>query len=253
MPTTRAQVKAVAFDLFDTLITVRHLDPHAAQNRLIRCLQEQGLPVEAHTFLPVYREAVSQHRAAALEEGRETHNRFWVSTALHRLGHTVGPDDPRIEQTIEAYFSAFLEHAVLLPGTLEMLSALRPRYRLALLSNFTHGPAVRAILAHLGVTPLLEVVVISGEVGYRKPHRRAFDELRAHLRLAPHQIAFIGDDLEADVHGAHRAGLRPVWTTYARTYKAAAVPNPAIPDDNVPDTAHTIASWSDLLLWLENA
>jgi putative hydrolase of the HAD superfamily len=252
MPTTRSQVKAVAFDLFDTLITVPHLDPHEAQHRLIRCLREQGVPVEAPAFLPVYRDAVAQHRAAALAEGRETHNRFWISTALHSLGHPVAPDDPRIERTIEAYFSAFLEHAVLLPDTLEMLAALRPRYRLALLSNFTHGPAVRAILAHLGLTPLLEVVVISGEVGYRKPHRRVFDELRMHLRLAPDQIAFIGDDLEADVRGAHGAGLWPVWTTYARAYKASGVPQPSTPDGELPDTAYTIACWDDLLRWLEN-
>ena len=41
---------------------------------------------------------------AAQHDGKETHNRFWVSTALQELGHDVQPDDPRIALAVETVF-----------------------------------------------------------------------------------------------------------------------------------------------------
>lgn len=239
-------IKAIGFDLFDTLITVKSLGFREASERLMRSLREQGFHLEDDTFVPVYREVAGQIREAALKQGRETHNRFWISAALKRFGYVVEPDDSRIAAVVDAYFSAFLDHAVLLPETRETLTLLKEHYRLGLLSNFTHAPAVKTILDRLGLTPLLEVVLISGELGYRKPHERVFLELERQFGLPKEQIAFIGDDLEADVNGAQKAGLQPIWTT------CAGVPAAASSDAAVRETpaVPTIASWEALLTLL---
>lgn len=241
-------VKAIGFDLFDTLITVEGLGLQEAMGRLVHLLQRQGFAVEPETFLPIYRDAAKRCRDAVQKAGRETHNRFWISAALCDLGWSVAPDDARVAAAVDAYFSAFLEHAVLLPGTHEALSTLKRHYRLGLLSNFTHGPAVRAILTRLGLMPLLDVVLISGEIGYRKPHQRVFRELERQFGLPRAQIAFVGDDLEADIQGAQAAGLRPIWTTCARMRKA--IPASDIPAAS-PEAEFTMTSWSDLLTRLE--
>jgi putative hydrolase of the HAD superfamily len=54
------------------------------------------------------------------------------------------------------------------------------------------------------VTPL----VISSEVGYRKPHAAFYQAACASLGLPPDRVLCVGDDLENDVLGARRAGLR---------------------------------------------
>jgi putative hydrolase of the HAD superfamily len=51
-------------------------------------------------------------------------------------------------------------------------------------------------------------LVISSEVGYRKPHPLFFQAACAHLGLPEARVLCVGDDLENDVRGAIRAGLR---------------------------------------------
>jgi putative hydrolase of the HAD superfamily len=241
-------IKAIGFDLFDTLITVERLGLHEALGRLIGSLQEQGLAVDQEAFVPVYRDTARRFTEETRRDGRETHNRFWISGALQQCGYAVSPEDPRVARAVEAYFSAFLDYAAPLPDTCEMLAALQGRYRLGLLSNFTHAPAAKAILDRLGLAPFLQVTVISGDLGYRKPHWQTFHTLGQQFGLSGEQIAFVGDDLDNDINGARQAGLQPIWTTYARAHKpaqttastlwATAAADPAVP---------TVASWHELL------
>ena len=124
-----------------------------------------------------------------------------------------------------------------------MLAALRPRYRLGVLSNLTHGPAAHRILEHLELAPYFEVILVSGDLGYRKPHPQVFQSLAQALDLPPSAIAFVGDDPRTDVQGAFDAGMRPVQTVYAQRLKDAAALKTPPSDLGVP----TISSWQDLL------
>lgn len=241
-------IKAVGFDLFNTLITV---EPHAfehAVNILARSLQDEGLAVEPEAFRKAHRQAALQHIAETRRDGRETHNRFWISTALGQLGWEIKPYDPRIARAIEVYFAAFIEFCHLIPGTKEMLGTLKERYPLGLLSNFTHPSAARAILDALEITACFEVVLISGEVGYRKPHASVFRLLVEKLGVAPEQLLYIGDDPEPDIDGACSAGLQPVWTTYVRDRHLPLAPGIVTEQLEGPQcAAPRISSWAELL------
>ena len=240
-------IQAVAFDLFNTLITVDMPSRYSSIDRLLDSLQAQGVAVHADDFLPVYRDVVKGFVSEAERLGEETHNGLWISAALQRLGIDVQPQDPRVIEAVEAYFSAFVDNARSLPGTADMLAALKPRYRLGLLSNLTHGPAARQILDHLNLSSYFEVLLVSGDLGYRKPHPQAFQTLIKALDVPPTFIAFVGDDPKTDVHGSLLAGMQPVHTVYAqRQQDAAALMTPAA-DPSVP----TISSWQDLLTLLD--
>jgi putative hydrolase of the HAD superfamily len=244
-------IRAVGFDLFNTLITV---EPHAldhAVSRLSRSLEEEGITVEPKIFRMAHREAALQHISETRHDGRETHNRFWISTALKQLGCAVEPDDPRIARAVEGYFSAFLEFSHLIPGTEEMLGALKARYPLGLLSNFTHPPAAQAILEGLGITSFFDVVLISGEVGYRKPHAFVFRLLVEKLGVEPGELLYVGDDPEPDIDGASSVGIQPVWTTYVRDRRIPLAPGVTTEQQEGPHcAAPRISSWDDLLLLL---
>jgi len=213
---------------------------------MLDSLQEQGVGVHADDFMPVYRDVVREFIAEAERLGKETHNGAWITTALQRLGIEMAPQDPRVERAVEAYFSAFVDNARELPGTAGMLSALRRRYRLSVVSNLTHGPAAHQILDHLELTPYFEVVLVSGDLGYRKPHPQVFQSLVESLDLPPSSIAFVGDDPRTDVQGSFDAGMQPVQTVYAQRLKDAAALKTPPSDLSVP----TIASWQDLLTLL---
>ena len=246
------RIKAVGFDLFNTLITV---EPHAldeAESRMIRSKRQSGLPLEKEPFKKAYREAALRFVKEAQKDGRETHNRFWISAALQNHGNSIHPDDPRIAAAVDAYFSAFPQYCHLIPGTREMLSTLRDSYRLGLLSNFTHAPAAMKIIDGVGLTSCFDAVLISGALGYRKPHPFVFRRLIEQLGVEKNEVLYVGDDPEPDINGAQRSGLNPVLTTYVRDRN---IPPPrgvlSRSSEEADRSVPRISTWKDLFTLLE--
>jgi putative hydrolase of the HAD superfamily len=241
-------IKAIGFDLFNTLITMEFQALEDALSRLTNSLRGNGFAIEHTAFVRAHSEAVLEFLEQTKRDGKESHNRFWISTALAKLGHEVSPDDPHISAAVETYFSAFIQYARLIPGTKEMLTILRQRYRIGLLSNFTHPPAASQIIAELDLEPFFDTVLISGDLGYRKPHLSVFEALIDRVGAEREEIAFVGDDPEADVEGALRAGLQPVWTTYVRDNNITPAPGVVGKGQTVSDpTVPRISNWEDLL------
>jgi putative hydrolase of the HAD superfamily len=74
-------------------------------------------------------------------------------------------------------------------------------------SNFD-GRLRRVVAGLPELAALRDALVISSEVGYRKPHPRFYQDACARLGLPPGRVLFVGDDPENDVRGPARAGLR---------------------------------------------
>jgi len=245
-------IKAIGFDLFNTLITMEFQALKDALSRLTSSLRDNGFAIEHSVFVKAHSEAVFEFLEQTKRDGKESHNRFWISTALAKLGYDVSPDNPHISAAVETYFSAFIQYAKLIPGTKEMLTTLRQNYRIGLLSNFTHPPAATQIIAELDLDPFFDVTLISGDLGYRKPHLSVFEALIDQLGVEKEEIAFVGDDPEADVAGALQAGLQPVWTTYVRDNNITPAPGVVGKGQTDPDpTVPRISNWKDLLSMLD--
>jgi putative hydrolase of the HAD superfamily len=219
-----------------------------AHQRQLRVLHEEEIPVEAEAFGNAYVEAAVKFLKEAHKEGRETHNSLWVTAALESLGYSLSPEDPRIAKAVDAYFSAFYPNSELIPGTKELLGELAQRYPLGMLTNFTHGPAVRRIIDLLGLNPFFKDVLVSGELGYRKPHPYVFERFVDAMGVPANQILFVGDDLEADVQGSKNAGLQPVLTTCVEDKNLPAAKTPlSPPNPEYPEDVPRISCWEDLL------
>ncbi|MEE9613215.1 MAG: hypothetical protein V3W19_18300, partial [Desulfatiglandales bacterium] len=79
-------IKAIGFDLFNTLITAEPQALDEAVKRTTRSLRQGGLALEHEAFIPAYRDAAMRFIKETRLDGRETHNRFWISAALETLG-----------------------------------------------------------------------------------------------------------------------------------------------------------------------
>ncbi|MGD9160436.1 MAG: HAD family hydrolase [Desulfobacteraceae bacterium] len=222
-------IKAIGFDLFNTLIVIEPDTLIHAMQRMLRSLKGNGFAIEDSAYIRDYRDAASLYIAQAREDGIETHNSIWVSHVLNNYGITIRPEDERIGEAVDEYFSAFYDRVDVIPDTIETLNLLKNRYPLGLLSNFTHAPAAREILIRTGLAPCFDTILISGELGYRKPNPVVFEELSKGLGVEKEKIIYTGDDPEPDIHGASKAGLNPVWFTY-------------IVENNVPIIRGTIQS-----------
>jgi HAD superfamily hydrolase (TIGR01509 family) len=96
----------------------------------------------------------------------------------------------------------------------ETLTALRAKgYRLGVVSNAWSFPFehIFAKINFNGVTlgSFFEHIIGSYEVGHRKPEPQIFIEAARRFGVAPEQCFFVGDNIEADVRGAAKVGMRP--------------------------------------------
>ena len=116
------------------------------------------------------------------------------------------------EHATAAIFDAFREPGVFVPfpevdAVLDDLT--RRGLRTAIVSNW--GPWLREVLSHADMLHRFETVVVSGEEGIEKPDPAIFQRALHRLDLDPSpQVAYVGDDLRADVEGSAAAGLLPV-------------------------------------------
>jgi putative hydrolase of the HAD superfamily len=154
----------------------------------------------------------------------------WASRAAYQSAH----DQHLTGETREPVFEAMLDDAAVeadparlarayrervngalepVPGAAELIRALRRDYRVGLLTN---GPrrAQRSKLETLGWTDAFDAVFVTGELPAGKPDGRAFRALLDGLDVAPDELAYVGDDPDADVAGASNAGLGAVQVTY---------------------------------------
>jgi epoxide hydrolase-like predicted phosphatase len=94
----------------------------------------------------------------------------------------------------------------LLPGAVELLATLRPRFRLAALSNSNELHWERNS-RDLGVADLFEVAISSHEVGLRKPDPRIYRTALERLGVSPDGVVFF-DDVHENVVAAAELGIR---------------------------------------------
>jgi len=94
----------------------------------------------------------------------------------------------------------------LYPGAVELLTLLRPRFRLAALSNSNELHWERNT-NDLGVNSLFEVAISSHQVGLYKPDLQIFRIALDRLGVSPEQVMYF-DDVPAYVTAASALGIR---------------------------------------------
>jgi putative hydrolase of the HAD superfamily len=138
----------------------------------------------------------------------DDHRGWWrelVERVLDRCGNTAGA--PARAAYFEELYAEFIQPGVweLFPEVREVLAALRPHFKLGVISNF--DGRLRAILGQLDLGGWFEPLVISSEVGADKPAAWIFERALALAQVTPGEALHVGDDPVRDWEGAVAAGL----------------------------------------------
>jgi len=115
-----------------------------------------------------------------------------------------------------------------LQASVRVLTTLRQRYALGVISNFYGN--VATLCQECGLADLCSVIIDSAQVGVSKPEERIFTLALEQLGCAPHTAAYVGDSFERDVVGAKRAGLHTIWL---RGLEPRSCPDPSIVDATI--------------------
>ena len=90
-------------------------------------------------------------------------------------------------------------------GLATLVRGLRPRYKTALLSNFS--ARLRDELAQHGLLDAFDAIIISGQVGIVKPDARVYRLAAGRLGVLPGECLFV-DDYDENIAGARAVGMQ---------------------------------------------
>jgi putative hydrolase of the HAD superfamily len=204
-------LRAIAFDLWETLITDTPTLSRAQERlRLERMAAILGMTPDAIEH--AYRHLWHHCQELYWSRDQDIPCRRQVEHFLEHLGRTV--DETTLDALEQAYAMAAVETPpALVEGADEVIPALKEQgFRIGLISNTgrTPGYALREILDRLGLAASIDAMVFSNEHGVCKPQRSIFEALRGALGVAYQEMMFVGDNLYVDIHGAQSCGMTGV-------------------------------------------
>ena len=199
-------LRAVLFDLDDTLFDHRR-SARAALDAVHRA------------FAPsVAFDAFERHHARYLEEmhlevlaGRlslDDARRQRFRKVFEALG--VPLSEPDVDRAARAYRGGYVTARRAIDGAAELLAALAPRYRVAIVSNNLLDEQ-RDKLAYCRLDAHVHALVVSEEAGVSKPDPAIFHLALDRLGVSASDAVMVGDSWSADIVGAVAAGVRPIW------------------------------------------
>jgi putative hydrolase of the HAD superfamily len=129
-----------------------------------------------------------------------------------------------------------------IPDVFEVLTALKPRYRLGVISNTVgSGDAELAdALEKAGILQLIDAMVTSRDFGKAKPDPAIYAEGARRLGVPLNETVMVGDRLDTDIAGALNAGIPGVWLRHP-----GAVAIPGIAPTHVIDGLAELPEWLD--------
>jgi HAD superfamily hydrolase (TIGR01549 family) len=204
-------LEAVIFDYIGTLVTCRNYSMDASKLKLYNALAAEGFDVGKDSFLEAYSVAHEKYRKVRYDQLREVTNAVWVAEALCNLGFTVTEDDPRIKAALNVFFQDFIDSLELREGAKKLLRQAQQQGKTALISNFTYAPVIYKSLRKVGISEFFNAVVVSEEVGWRKPSGHIFQHALNCLKVQSSEAVYIGDSPNEDIKGAKQAGLKTVF------------------------------------------
>jgi HAD superfamily hydrolase (TIGR01549 family) len=95
----------------------------------------------------------------------------------------------------------------LYPCVQGLLSTLKNDYKIVCISNISEGDLARGDMKILGILDIFDYVVMSSDLGIRKPSPEIFQHVLDTLNITNSEMIFVGDTLYDDVQGAKLAEL----------------------------------------------
>jgi putative hydrolase of the HAD superfamily len=194
---------------FDAVGTLIHPDPSAPSvyasvgRRYGSCLDE---PTIAARFRAAFRRQEEVDYAGGLRTSEAREVARWRTIVLEVLDDVT--DAEACFQELYAHF-ARADAWACVPETAQVLATLASRgHVLGIASNFDQR--LRGLVEHLPALRSIRHLVISSEIGWRKPAREFFAHMCRQAGAPAEEILYVGDDPINDYEGARAAGMQAV-------------------------------------------
>lgn len=147
-------------------------------------------------------ERVADEEWAPLERGEETNEQLW-----HKVTRKLKLDTLTGATLASMWLEHYKRDARIKEEVLDIVKRLRNRYKLGVISNSQreHSAVNRA----RGLFDNFDTVLLSNEVGMRKPEKEFFEAAARELKLSFDELLFVDDEMRW-VEAAQNYGLRAI-------------------------------------------
>lgn len=203
-------IDTLYFDNWNTLVQAPDLmRKGSSTSRFHRYLASEGVDISLEEFRAAYRPITDRQVKQADNQG------FKEFDYKHRLRMVFDalnlPDSERLtEEAWSSYIDEWPRQTEFFPGVPAMLEELGESYKLGVITNYMDGPTCRAVFDKLGFEQYFDSLVVSAELGYRKPAPVLFETALRETSSKASGSVMVGDTFEADVVGGNLAGMRTV-------------------------------------------
>jgi len=208
----KVRVKAVLFDLFDTLLLIDGGEAFYTPSlrRLHQFLAKNGISVSFEDFNRVYFEVRDSLYAGVEKSLEEPHFNVRVSRTLRRLGYNFDVSDAIVKGATDVFAEEFMRYVRLDEDAINILQKLYGKYKLGIISNFAIPECIWKLLEKFGLKRFFDGVLISGSINRRKPSPEIFKRALKDLRINASDAVFVGDSPSMDVKGAKNFGIKAI-------------------------------------------
>ena len=205
-------IKAITFDFGGTLVESK-MDLEGFHRALTSLLQSYVGKVELSEVKSAI-DAALVCLAETQSDGREMTFEQVYEDALNRLSCQANPTILRQIRDLYVAHSSPTFYSC----SDDLISKLSEKYPVGLICN-TILDVPRELVAGRGWDKYLTVMVLSRDVGFRKPRPEIFMRALESLGVEGEEILHVGDSLVADVAGVLTVGGTPVWISHGRDSK----------------------------------
>lgn len=171
-------------------------------------LKDLGIP-NAHEFHMVYH-PLNEKLWELYRENKITKDDLNRTRFLKPLEHYGIHDVELADHLSEDYVYWSPRIVRLVPGTMELLEYLKPKYHLHLITN-GFQEIQHTKLSGSGMEPYFETLTVSEEVGVKKPNPEIFRYALQKAHATPEESLMIGDEMAVDIDGARAAGIDQIF------------------------------------------
>lgn len=218
-----AMIKAVLFDLFDTLLLIEKRkgynflkksgqggDVASGLVKMHEYLVSKGVNASFDEFYQAYVEA-RDALYAKVASFEEPHFNVRVIDTLKKLGFNNDISSAMVTGATHVFYEEFMKYVKIDEYTLSVIQQLKGKYKLGIISNFAIPECAFELLSLHGLDKLFDLIIISGAVNKRKPSPEIFKDALKTLGVSASEAAFVGDTADADVGGPKAVGMYSIY------------------------------------------
>ncbi len=209
-----SDIKIISLDLFETLVhfEAKMFDSRSALDKALKSVVTvPDIPFETvySQYQQIVREKMRDYFSEEEFRNDEIILEIWKTNKIQ-----INPELKKLAFTIMSSYFSEVSHLVQpFPGVYDTLQFLLDHgMQLVLVSNHSWSQNGWELVELYNFKKYFTEIIFSADIGYKKPSSKIFDVMKNSFPdYNASEILHIGDDIQADVYGALKYGIKAIW------------------------------------------